>query len=625
MKFSTLFVAITALTMTSTMTARADSEKEFCNLHGDGFKTLAGIAQEQAAQLNTEHLNNLGLQSTPTMENPAIIDVGVLVHEQLIEAYKEPLTKTADGKYYENGAQFLIQRLNAQYAYFNATLKMQNVPVVLRPVNIFPVNFDIPSESNGRSAQLDIEDITQCLIQPKEALEAGKSSKFCSQAKALEMRSRFKDRVDLFHYVREKTNFDKYQGFGGYYTGIHLMDTYRYDTKVVQSRFFDMPEHLENLRFGHEAASVLAHEFGHTFGAMHQVSDAEPVSVGPDADNRAFSCGKRTPLGMVDVGKKHTVMWSFSGGIFNPDHRFFSTPELSVDGEACGAEGEANNLRHVKEHAPLVVNKGSLPDVTSNVTFFIPESRVSRSQGFVTVQLKRTGALENEAYLTLTAKDGSAWEGRDFKLGLQDIKFAKGESQKSIEVELLPREGSHSDETFRLAIHSAIGATFTSESGDITIRSDTAAMAGVLKFETASIQVVEGGTVQARILREHGQDGVITFQLSSTDISATAGTDYAFSTSTYSMAAGQASMEVSIPTLATAGNQGSRSFTVGLSHLTNGAELGTLTTLSVTINDSAAAAPSAPVAPKDSGGSGGSMGGWSVFALLIAIVMRKRA
>lgn len=52
--------------------------------------------------------------ASATMDNPAVIDLGVVMHKTWLGAMKEPLTKDTSGKYYENGAQFAIARIKAQ-------------------------------------------------------------------------------------------------------------------------------------------------------------------------------------------------------------------------------------------------------------------------------------------------------------------------------------------------------------------------------------------------------------------------------------------------------------------------------------------------------------------------------
>ncbi|MFC4654150.1 Calx-beta domain-containing protein [Rheinheimera marina] len=563
-------------------------EGQSCPLHGDSFISAEGITAKKLAQKQLlVQRSTQGVYASATMDNPAVIDVAVLMHTTWIEAMKDKLTQDANGKYYENGAQFAVERIKAQYAYFNESLKLQKVPVVFRPVYFAQTENTLESGVEYLDLANEYATVYNCVMNPKWVEINNGNQELCESQGLFRISDITNGSADVMHYVREVKDGQSTGGLGGFFQGVAIFDAYRGGVGIIKEsnaagENLYTSDDMNSLRFGHVNASTLTHEFGHVFGGMHNVWSGEPADGN---DNRAFACGKKDPRRSWDTDKKPTALWANGGWLTDETHRFYSDPDTVVDGDACGVVGEANNLRVVKENAPLVALNKTMRAATSQIQFALDSYSVTRAEGTVSITLKRTGDTSEAAYLSMTAKDGSAWEGRDFDFGFKEVAFAAGESEKTVTLTLLPRAKRHADTELSLQIHGAIGATFPTEGPTINILSDKPLVPGTVQFATESATIIEGNQLQVRINRLNGQDGYIQYTLLATDGTAKAGTDYEFWSGTRTIRDGESETTVEVDTSMIAGKQGRRHLTLNLTAVSDGAILGELTTTRVNIDD----------------------------------------
>jgi hypothetical protein len=594
MKKSKLALALTVAAFTSTVMASSlhnHPEGTVCPLHGDSFITPEGIAAKEAAKTRLSQMSKslrLSEQAlSATMESPAVIDVAVLLHASYIESLKEQLTTDLNGRFFENGAQFAVARTKAQYDYYNESLRQQNVPVVLRPVYFSLINTGLSDDATATEVQEESAKIINCVMNEKWIEINNGNEDYCTESKLFDLNDKLRTDVDTAHLVMAR-KAGVVRGLGGFFNSITVFDDYADYIKLVVNPNPDTytDADLESLRFGHFGAGVVTHEFGHVFGAMHEVSTSEPED---SKDNRAYACGQPDARAVrpSDDKKKFTAMWASGGSLTDTPHRVYSAPELVIDGDACGIEGEANNLRSVKENAPLVAAKQDLRPALSNLVFEMDSYEITRTDSVLAIVLRRTGDLAQPVELSITAKDGTAWEGRDFEFGLQEVAFAAGESEKTVEVTLLPRAERHADTEFSLQINGAIGATYPAQGPVIRIVSENPLSLGTVQFAAATNATTEGDTAQLTVSRQDGQDGDIEFTVTAADGSAQGGTDYSFTTQVITIASGETQAVVEVPTAARAGKQGPRTVNLSISAVSDGATLGAVAQTSLTINDKA--------------------------------------
>jgi len=320
LKRISLFTAAIAVAYSTTALTAASThehiEGQSCPLHGDSFISAEGVAAKKSAQKQLLMQRSAqGVSASATMDNPAVIDVAVLMHATWIEAMKEQLTQDANGKYYENGAQFAVERIKAQYAYFNESLRLQNVPVVLRPVYFAETDNQILTGQGSASQQDETRKTWNCLLFPVGALS---DNSYCEASNLGRVNEITRSNVDLFHYVREIADEDGVGGLGGFFEGSAVFDVYRRVVGVVKAsnaagENLYTNDDMNSLRFGHVNATTLTHEYGHVFGGMHNVTEEEPAD---GKDNRAYECGKVGPKSSDYPNGKKThravVKWRWS-------------------------------------------------------------------------------------------------------------------------------------------------------------------------------------------------------------------------------------------------------------------------------------------------------------------------
>lgn len=581
MKLNTLKVVVCSSLLSVSAITNATPQEQIVD---DGaYKTPAA---EYFVEQIKKRQRNLKVDSVvlSAAGEPAWIDVGVVMHKDWIDTMSKPLTKDSNGRHYENGAQFAMQRVKAQFDFFNETLAMQNVNARIRPVYFSSVDFETTPIFSGAQFT-DYTYVTLCTFYPSTHPSYNQSE--CEKRGLNRVGEIIKGRVDLVYYVREKSTSDTILGQGGFLSSALVLDEYSKTIATARGNNFEYTEQqLQDMRFGRTNADVFTHEFGHVFGAMHEVFDAEPAN---GEANRAYACGLRadgTPRVDNDLlSRRKTAMWHFGSSVTNPHHRFFSDEDIVVDGDRCGVRGEANNIDFVRKNAPLAAANYTLSPASSNVVFVQDAIIVGRAEGKATVTLRRTGDLTKPAYLTMTAKDGSAWENRDFSFGLKEIAFAAGEAEKTVDVTILPRDRGHADTKFSLVVQAAMGATYSATGAEITILSDKAIKAGAVQFDKASVDVVEGNTAQVLINRLDGTDGDITFKVTTSNGTAVSGTDYSAESTVKTLKDGEGSMLVTVATTKRAGVQGDRTVNLAITDVTGGAALGQIGQATLNIKD----------------------------------------
>jgi hypothetical protein len=535
------------------------------------------MLQHHQDALLARQFSNKHLSPAPLLANEiATVDVAVVMHSDWLETMKIRYTQDDSGKYYENGVQFGIARIKAQFDYLNRVFERQNVKAKLRPVYFASASPEIVKYTTA-GKPTDFTKIMVCTHFPETDPAFAVYANDCSREDLKAIRDAVFGKVDLVYYIRNIQQDEKAIGIGTYYTGAAFFDGYgiRDSSSGLPSKDIQ-----QDSRFGYRNAAVFLHEFGHVFGAQHQVSVAEPSF--PDGSyNRAYACGKQESIPYVAgdlTTHKKTIMWATAG----LHHDFFSDPDIIVDGDRCGVPGQANNIETIRKNT-WIANNQVMPLPTSTIAIDAPQT-VRRDDGYAVVTVRRTGDLSKPAFISLSAKDGSAWEQRDYVLGLQEIKFAAGESEKQFRVTLLQRTQGHSDTKFSFDVHGAIGASFSAVP-EVTIVSNKAIQNGQVEFSEGAITTKEGSSAKVTILRKNGTDGDVTFKVSSTNGTASQGVDFTAEPVVKTLKEGETALTLEVPTIKRTGLNGERSLSLIISEVTGGASLGSVAQATVIIQD----------------------------------------
>lgn len=562
----------------------------------DSFNSqeLSVITELEKVLSNTIKANRFESISS---DNENTVDVLVVVHRTWLDAMKRQETKDDNGKFYENGAQFGIKRIEEQFKALNRVFENQNVNARVRPVYFAISDNDIILTSEGGAKEW--MNVFNCTFFYSGYTEGSGLKENCDNNKLGRLNNISRGQIDLVYYIRERF-FDHEHylqtklgelalGHGSYYYGGAVYDSYFVDVKDYKKCLADIEKGVifgtcafrKNLvdshRFGLRNNGIFLHELGHAFTADH--------SFIPDTTNNPHFCGDHPRGSFFEQGgspKSPTIMYT-SGT--EGQHEFFSDPDITVNGERCGIPNKANNIENVRNAASKIISKGVLTPSLSHVDFVTNEMVVNRAEGKATITVRRTGDLSKSTNINLIAKDGTAWEQRDFEFGLKEVVFAPGEKQKEIDVNILPRSENHRDTEFEIVVLAGLNSTFTEQTVGIKIISDLPEDRGQLSFEKTNIELFEGTLTELSLLRTNGANGPISVRVQSINGNAVAGSDFTSIDRVINFADGQVSASFPIDILNKPGLQGVRSFLLQLSNPTNGVMLGKTTSININISD----------------------------------------
>ncbi len=152
-----------------------------------------------------------------------------------------------------------------------------------------------------------------------------------------------------------------------------------------------------------------------------------------------------------------------------------------------------------------VVNRGIIEFATATI-------RRSEIEPYVDVLVTRTGDTSGPATVAYQTIEGSATSYWDFEPSEGTLRFAIGETSKTIRIPLYDDYDVESLETFQVRLSSPVGTVLGRATTEIQIEDNE--NAGVVRFELASASVSEShGTYAIKVIRVGGSDGDLTFQI----------------------------------------------------------------------------------------------------------------
>ncbi|MCB0990013.1 MAG: cadherin-like domain-containing protein, partial [Acidimicrobiales bacterium] len=176
---------------------------------------------------------------------------------------------------------------------------------------------------------------------------------------------------------------------------------------------------------------------------------------------------------------------------------------------------------------------GSVNEADTDVVAQVAVTRTGGSEGAVTARVQSTGGTAT---------------GADYANVNTVLSWADGQSAaQNVGVTVRGDNIVESPETVQLSITSTTGGASGSGTHTLTINDDD--QAGTVEFATAVEKTVnEGaGSVSVTFNRVGGSDGTISAPYSTTDVTATAGSDYTSTSGTVTFNQGETSKTISIP------------------------------------------------------------------------------
>lgn len=208
--------------------------------------------------------------------------------------------------------------------------------------------------------------------------------------------------------------------------------------------------------------------------------------------------------------------------------------------------------------------------VTSAVALSAPTYSVAQSDGAVTVEVQRSGPSADAISVDYATADGTGVAGTDYTGVSGTLEWAENDSTpKSITIPVSGQTPYAGEKTFDVILGNPSDSASLDNPGTATVSISGAATAaaGSLQFATNSYSVAQdSGSLLVTVTRTGGSSGAVSAAYSTSNGSATAGTDYTTASGTLDWADGDALVKTfSVPIAKQAAYSGSRSFTVALS------------------------------------------------------------
>jgi hypothetical protein len=273
-----------------------------------------------------------------------------------------------------------------------------------------------------------------------------------------------------------------------------------------------------------------------------------------------------------------------------------SRPSIAVDssGNAYVTQAPIGLDGIDVSHSGVSVAKISDPGPVGQVQFSSSSTTVSESAGSVGLVVTRTGDASLAAsvgYSTASGGghgNGTAQTDVDFVNTPGRLSWAAGDATtRTITIPITDDDLSEGAEDFVVALGNPRGINLTDAHFAFVVIAANDQGAGTVKFSSASYSSPENAVaVVVSALRTGGSTGSVSSNYTTSDGSASAGTDYSLSSGTVTWEDGDVSPKpLSVTIVNDSASEDSETFAIALSAPTNGATLGAPATATISIAD----------------------------------------
>ena len=252
-----------------------------------------------------------------------------------------------------------------------------------------------------------------------------------------------------------------------------------------------------------------------------------------------------------------------------------------------GAEPRAATITIANQS--LTVNQYP-PDYPGVLRFSSATYSVDEDGGSVLITVTRTGGSNGAVAVGYATSNGTATAGSDYTSRSGTLSWADEDSaNKTFSIPIINDSTYEGNETVNVTLRSVTGgATIGSpDTATLTIIDDESPQPGVLSLSSATYSVDEdGGSASITVTRTGGSDGAVSVGYTTSNGTATAGSDYTSRSGTLSWTDGDsANKTFSVPIINDSIYEGNETVSLTLSSATGGATIGSPGTATMTIVD----------------------------------------
>jgi hypothetical protein len=225
-------------------------------------------------------------------------------------------------------------------------------------------------------------------------------------------------------------------------------------------------------------------------------------------------------------------------------------------------------------------NNGVVPTTPS---LSVADVTVNEGAGTATLQICASSTSSSPITVVYTTSNGSATSGSDYSATNMTATIPAGQTCVNVTVPIINDTTPEGTETFNVTLSSPTGATINDGTSVVTITDNDSAATPVLSINDVTVTEGVNPTATLQICASSTSSSPMTVVYTTSNGSATSGSDYSATTATATIPAGQTCVNVTVPILDNTTNEPSETFNVTLSS-PSGATIGDGTGV-VTIND----------------------------------------
>ena len=271
-----------------------------------------------------------------------------------------------------------------------------------------------------------------------------------------------------------------------------------------------------------------------------------------------------TQLSFADGESTATINVTILGDSINESDETFVVTLSNVDAQYGSA------TLGTSAHTVTILN-----DDTSVISFASLTSSVSESAGSVSITVNRSDT-NGTASINYATANGTATAGSDYTAitnGL--LSFANGEGSKAITINITSDTTNENDETFTVNLSNPVtqhGAmSIGTGTHTVTITNDDSS---IISFSSLTSSTSESSTPHLIQIQRTDSNGSATVDFTTTGVTATGDNDYSELSGTANFAAGQSSVNISLPIIQDLVNEADETLQLTLSNATS--EIGSI-------------------------------------------------
>lgn len=426
------------------------------------------------------------------------------------------------------------------------------------------------------------------------------------------------DRIDLGNAnIHSFIIIDTPQGFG-------FTSPWSGETVIVQGvRLADLSvenfEFIDNNHLREALSGALAWENGPVLAAdtvymrSHEVGQVDRVAFDPATDAVSFKFyGSRENLSMTDssegvviadlsTGQKLILLGVTRADLFPVNFEFTFTQVREDDLSGKIGMGQASNAQLVDFNLPIAGggtvagasgatdgvagNEGDALPALSIGDLSVAEGNGDHAHFMFMVTLDK--AADGPVTVAYSTANGTATAGSDYVATNGAVTFAAGETSKMVHVDIKGDVLAEGNETFTVSLSNSSGATIADGTAIGTIIDDDGVPV-LPALSIADLAVAEGNGEHAHFMftvaLDKAPSGPVTVAYSTSNGTATAGSDYVASSGTVTFAAGETSKLVHVDISGDTVFEGNETFAITLSNA-SGASIADATAIGTIVND----------------------------------------